>query len=152
MHTLSLSHTHVILTTHSCLMFLQAGGPRRGRTPPPRKDIPEEKPQENELFAKLKKRRNKGNEETSSKCNTIHCTSSHSILSYLHISKLCTLAHGRVKNYNRLKKFMQVEVDVECMQIKFGGHGIFVFGDFAPFHLPSNLAKFPFRGMGYSPW
>ena len=47
---------------------------------------------------------------------------------------------------------MQVEVDVECMQIKFGGHGIFVFGDFAPFHLPSNLAKFPFWGMGYSPW
>ena len=98
MHTLSLSHTLIPHLPLIHLMFLQAGGPRRGRTPPPRKDIPEEKPQENELFAKLKKRRNKGNEETSSKCNTIHCTSSHSILSYLHIPKLCILAHGRVKN------------------------------------------------------
>ena len=28
---------------------------------------------------------------------------------------------------------MQVEVDVKCMEINFGGHGIFDFGDFAPF-------------------
>ena len=28
---------------------------------------------------------------------------------------------------------MQVEVDMKCMQTNFGGHGIFGFGDFAPF-------------------
>ena len=27
-----------------------------------------------------------------------------------------------------------------------------VFGDFTSFSLPSNLAKFPFLTMGYSPW
>ena len=34
---------------------------------------------------------------------------------------------------NRLKKFMQVDVDVECMYIIFGGHGLSDFGDLAPF-------------------
>ena len=38
------------------------------------------------------------------------------------------------------------------MYLKFGGHGIFGFGDIASFSLPSNLAKFPFRPMDYSPW
>ena len=38
------------------------------------------------------------------------------------------------------------------MYLKFGGHGIFGFGDFAFFSLPSNLAKFPFLTMDYSPW
>ena len=38
------------------------------------------------------------------------------------------------------------------MYLKFGGHGIFGFGDFTSFSLPSNLAKFPFRPMDYSPW
>ena len=28
---------------------------------------------------------------------------------------------------------MQVEVDVKCRQFNFGGHGLFGFGDFAPF-------------------
>ena len=32
---------------------------------------------------------------------------------------------------NRLKKFMQVEVDVICMQTYFGGCGLFSFRDFA---------------------
>ena len=40
---------------------------------------------------------------------------------------------------------MQVEVDVECMQANFGGCGLSGFGD-------SNLAKFPFLNMDYSPW
>ena len=32
---------------------------------------------------------------------------------------------------NRLKKFIQVEVDVICMQTYLGGCGLFNFGDFA---------------------
>ena len=42
---------------------------------------------------------------------------------------------------------MQVEVDLKCMQFNFGGHGLFGFGDFAPFSLPSKRSKFPF-----GPW
>ena len=34
---------------------------------------------------------------------------------------------------NRLKKFMQVGVDVKCMYTNFGGHGISSFGDMATF-------------------
>ena len=47
---------------------------------------------------------------------------------------------------------MQVEVDMKCMQTNFGGRGLFGFGDFAHFCLPSNLTKFPFLTMDYSPW
>ena len=47
---------------------------------------------------------------------------------------------------------MQVEVDVKCMQINFGGHGYSGFEVMAPYHLPSKMAKFPFRTMDYSPW
>ena len=32
-------------------------------------------------------------------------------------------------NWNWLKKFMQVGVDVECMHTNFGGRGFFDFGD-----------------------
>ena len=53
---------------------------------------------------------------------------------------------------NRLKKFMQVVVDVKHMQTNFGGSGLSGFGNFSRFCLPSNLAKFPFQTMGYSPW
>lgn len=42
------------------IIIIKGAGPRRGRTPPPRKDVQEIKPAENELLAKLKKRRNKG--------------------------------------------------------------------------------------------
>ena len=34
---------------------------------------------------------------------------------------------------NRLKKFMQVGIDVTCMHINFGGCGLFGFGDTATF-------------------
>ena len=34
---------------------------------------------------------------------------------------------------NRLKKFLQVVVDVTCMHINFGGCGFFGFGDIATF-------------------
>ena len=40
-------------------------------------------------------------------------------------------------NQNRLKKFMQVGIDVTCMYTKFGGHGYFGFGDLAPFCFPT---------------
>ena len=45
------------------------------------------------------------------------------------------------------QKFMQVEVDVKCMQTNFDGCGFSGFRDFAPFHLPSNLAKISLRTM-----
>ena len=32
-------------------------------------------------------------------------------------------------NRNRLKKFMQVGIDVKCMHTNFGGRGLFGFGD-----------------------
>ena len=32
-------------------------------------------------------------------------------------------------NRNRLKNFMQVGVDIECMRTDFGGRGLFGFGD-----------------------
>ena len=32
-------------------------------------------------------------------------------------------------DWNRLKKFMQVRVDIECMCTDFGGRGLFSFGD-----------------------
>ena len=34
---------------------------------------------------------------------------------------------------NRLKKFMQVGIDVKCMHTNFGGRGLFGFGDIAIF-------------------
>ena len=34
---------------------------------------------------------------------------------------------------NRLKKFMQVGVDVTCMYTNFGGRGLYSFGDIATF-------------------
>ena len=34
-------------------------------------------------------------------------------------------------DWNRLKKFMQLGIDVKCMHTNFGGCGLFGFGDFA---------------------
>ena len=34
---------------------------------------------------------------------------------------------------NRLKKFMQVGIDVKCMHTNFGGHSLSTFGDIATF-------------------
>ena len=44
-------------------------------------------------------------------------------------------------NRNRLKKFMQVGVNVTCMYISFGGRGLSGFGDMATFQKWPN---FPF--------
>ena len=49
-----------------------------------------------------------------------------------------------VKKLNRLKKFMQVEVDLKRMQTNFGGRDFFGFGDIATCKFWPN---FPFR-----PW
>ena len=60
-----------------------------------------------------------------------------------------------IEKFNRselAQKFMQIGNDVKCMHTNFGGRGIFSFGDFAPFCLPSKTAKFPFQTMDYSPW
>ena len=35
--------------------------------------------------------------------------------------------------WNRLKKFMQVDIDVTCMYTNFGGSGLYGFGDIATF-------------------
>ena len=51
-------------------------------------------------------------------------------------------------NRNRLKKIMQVGVDVTYIHTNFGGHNFSGFGDIATF----KTAKFPFRPMDYSPW
>ena len=51
-------------------------------------------------------------------------------------------------NWNRLKKFMQVWIDVKYIHTNFGGRGLFGFGDTATL----KTAKFPFRTMDYSPW
>ena len=32
-------------------------------------------------------------------------------------------------NWNQLKKFMQVEIDVKCIYTNFGGRGLYGFGD-----------------------
>ena len=42
---------------------------------------------------------------------------------------------------NRLKKIMQVGIDVKCMHTDFGGRGLFSFGDMATFQKRPN---FPF--------
>ena len=44
---------------------------------------------------------------------------------------------------------MQVGIDVTCMHASFGGHGFFWFRRYGYL---SKTAKFPFRGMDYSPW
>ena len=45
-------------------------------------------------------------------------------------------------NRNRLKKFMQVGIDVKCMHTSFGGHGLSGFRDIATFQKRPN---FPFK-------
>ena len=43
------------------------------------------------------------------------------------------LSSKNLINRNLLKKFMQVGIDVKCMHTKFGGCGLFSFGDIATF-------------------
>ena len=50
------------------------------------------------------------------------------------------------------QKFMQVVIDVKCMQTKFGVCGLFSFGDFAPFLFAFKMDKFFLQTMDYSPW
>ena len=64
---------------------------------------------------------------------------------------LLTIVHG-VKKLNQLKKFMQVEVDVKCMQTDFGGRDLSGFGDFAHFLFAFKTAKISLPTMDYSPW
>ena len=53
-------------------------------------------------------------------------------------------------NRNRLKKIMQVGVDIKCMQPSFDGHGLSSFRDIATF---KNGQNFPFGAWTiYSPW
>ena len=52
-------------------------------------------------------------------------------------------------DWNRLKKFMQICIDVTCMYIDFGGHGFFGFGDTAT--LKNGQISLSDHGL-YSPW
>ena len=52
-------------------------------------------------------------------------------------------------NWNQLKKFMQVGVNVMCMHTSFGGRGPSSFRDMATFQKQPN---FPFGAWTYSPW
>ena len=45
-------------------------------------------------------------------------------------------------DWNWLKKFMQVGIDIKCMHTDCGGRGLFGFGDMATFQKQPN---FPFR-------
>ena len=49
---------------------------------------------------------------------------------------------------NRLKKFMQVGIDVTCMHTNFGGRGCSGFGDTATL----KNSQISLRPMDYSPW
>ena len=49
---------------------------------------------------------------------------------------------------NRLKKFMQEGMDVTCMYIDFGGHGLSTFGDTTTF----KNGQFSLRTVDYSSW
>ena len=49
---------------------------------------------------------------------------------------------------NWLKKFMQVWIDVKCIHTNLVG----VVSPLSEILLLSKTAKFPFRGMDYSPW
>ena len=51
-------------------------------------------------------------------------------------------------DWNRLKKFMQVGIDVKCMHTNFGGRGLLI----SEILLLSKTANFPFLTMDYSPW
>ena len=44
-------------------------------------------------------------------------------------SQISLSGHGLLIDRNRLKKFMQVEIDVKCMHTNFGGCGLSSFGD-----------------------
>ena len=55
-------------------------------------------------------------------------------------------------DWNRLKKFMQVGIDVTCMHTNFGWCGLSGFGVIASFCLPSKTTKISLRTMDYSPW
>ena len=59
-----------------------------------------------------------------------------------------------VKKKNWLKKYMQVEVDVKCMQTNFGGQGLSNFRVFAHFSFVFKMAKISLWTMDYyySPW
>ena len=46
---------------------------------------------------------------------------------------------------------MQVEVDVKCIETKFGWCGFSGFGDFGPLSRALKTAKISLRTMGYSP-
>ena len=49
---------------------------------------------------------------------------------------------------NRLKKFMQVGIDVTCMYTNFGGRGLFGFGDIVTF----KNGQFSLSDHGLYPW
>ena len=58
---------------------------------------------------------------------------------------VCPWSSKILIDWNQLKKFMLVGIDVKCMHTNFGGHSLSSFGDIATL---KNSEIFPFR----SPW
>ena len=54
-----------------------------------------------------------------------------------------------VKKWNWLKIFVQVEIDVKCIQTNFGGRGFFGFGDFGSLLFVFKTAKISLWTMDY---
>ena len=79
----------------------------------------------------------------SSACTPILVSGTSLVLEILLLSKMAKFpfltmdyspwSSKNIINRNRLKKFMQVGIDVTCMQTNFGGRGLFAFGDIATF-------------------
>ena len=65
--------------------------------------------------------------------HNVHCTcNTFSAVQYLSIVVFMDYSPWESKNlieWNRLKKFMQVGIDVKCMYTNFGGHSFSSFGD-----------------------
>ena len=55
-----------------------------------------------------------------------------------------TIVHGGQK-LELAQKFMQVAIDMKCMETNFDGHAFFGFGDCAPFLFAFKTAKFSLR-------
>ena len=59
--------------------------------------------------------------------------SDHGPLNFLMTMDYSPWSSKNLINWNQLKKFMQVGVDVKCMHTNFGGHSLSSFGDIATF-------------------
>ena len=69
----------------------------------------------------------------SSACTPILVGVASPVLEILLLSKTAKFPSKNSIDWNRLEKFMQIEIDVKCMYTNFDGHGFSSFGDIATF-------------------